>query len=163
MESKEFKELIEVLNLEWECCLGLVEISRNEQRALVKHDTAALNEHIQDMQRTVTRMAELQAQRERLLPAAVKRFAAGQPATLEVLARVAPNGSELEEVAGRLLTVARTLSQLNQQTIYLINFSLDLVDRQMGIWKGAIARDEGYTQEGASTSASAPSLLESKA
>ena len=63
-----------------------------------------------------------------------------------------------------LIKTGEHLYRVNQQTIYLINFSLDLVERQISAWTGAMTEPEGYGDDGQSRSGiSDAKIVEEKA
>lgn len=166
MLAENVKSLLDTLDQEQACCERLIEVSREEQESLVQSDLDALGERIADMQQAVREFQELRANRRELLDRLAGHLAL-KPGdlSLQVLAGHL-DGDSAEAVRARARELARTaeaLYRLNQNTIYLISFSLDLVDRQIGAWSDCLVRKDGYDQDGQSKSqASEATILEKK-
>ena len=146
--------LLEVLEKEHDCCLKLIEVSKNEQKSLVDNNVDELTERINEMQASVNDLHELQRDRRALL----RRLADSlnvQPEKISLNYLTDRLGGDAAEgLRSRITNLARTsetLYQINQHTIYLINFSLNLIDRQINAWTDALTEKEGYDDEGRST------------
>ncbi len=158
--------LIDTLDRERACCERLIEVSRAEQASMVANDPDALAERIEQMRRALAELQALHRERNRLVETlarslGIARERVSLPAIAERLG--VADGSALRRRTAELMRVARTLYQTNEQTLYLVNFSLDLIDRQVRLWTQVLTRDDGYDAEGHSARTAEPALVEEKA
>ena len=154
MVNENVVALLEVLEKEHDCCLKLIEVSKNEQRSLVNNNIDDLAERINDMQTAVNDLHELQGNRRELLQQLASSLDV-QPEKISLnylLDKL--EGDIAEDLRSKTKNLARTsetLYQINQHTIYLINFSLNLIDRQINAWTDVLTERDGYDEEGKST------------
>lgn len=166
MISEHVESLIDVLERERQTCEQLIAVGRSEQSSLVKHDADGLGEGIADMQQAVREMEELHAHRREL----VERMAGelridpsniSLPAIADRLEE--PGAGRLRAQIRSLVKTGQALYSVNQQTIYLINFSLDLVERQIAAWTDALTPGSGYDADGGATRSNDPAIVEEQA
>jgi hypothetical protein len=151
MVTENLAALLDVLDAERLCCSRLVEVSRTEQESLAKNDADVLSGQINEMQAAVRELHGHQAQRNSLLESMAKELGldADRLSLYDLADRLeGPPAENLRERFRELVRVGETLFRVNQQTIYLINFSLDLVERQIGVWTGALTEGDGYGRDG---------------
>ncbi len=167
MVSESIATLLEVIEKEQECCSRLIEVSKNEQQSLADNNLNVLNNQINNMQSAVKELHKLQSERKVLLESLATEMDIGvDNVTLHILVDHL-DGQAADNLRTRfrdLLKTGETLYQVNQQTIYLINFSLDLVERQISAWTGALTENDGYGEDGKTTSDSSDNkIVEEKA
>ncbi len=166
MNTRTATALVETLERERACCERLIDVSRGEQASMVANDPDALARRIAEMQRALTELQAIHAERQKLVEAlagelGIDRERVSLPAIAD---RLDPEtGRALRRTSHELMRVARALYRTNEQTLYLINFSLDLLDRQVRAWTQALTRDDGYDADGHSARSAEPTLVEEKA
>jgi len=166
MISEKLESLLEVLDREKRCCERLISVGRCEQESLVANNVDALGDRVADMQQAVREMQELHVQRRDVVDG-IAQYLDVRPDQVSLPAvadRLDPtSGQRLRERIRQLVRTGEALYATNQQTIYLINFSLNLVDRQIAAWTDALTPGNGYDAGGGTTRASDPAIVEEKA
>lgn len=151
MKSENVASLLEVIVKERACCNRLIDVNRNEQKSLVDNNLESLSGRTSDMQKAVGELQRLQTERKKIISLLAKELGIDDDKiSLNTLADKLDT-DEASTLRGKFRELTRTgevLYQLNQQTIYLINFSLDLLERQIGAWTGALTEDDGYRSDG---------------
>lgn len=167
MVSERISVLLDVIDEERECCGRLIEVSRQEQESVVGNDLESLNHRVGDMREAVKNLHRLQNERKRLLESLAGELDLGTDGVSlgALISRLEPAlADKVRAGFKRLAETGEMLYQVNQQTIYLINFSLDLIERQIGAWTGALARERGYGSDGRSTTSDPDAkIIEEKA
>jgi flagellar biosynthesis/type III secretory pathway chaperone len=151
MVSENIATLLDVIEKEQQCCTRLIEVSKNEQQSLAGNDLSILHKQINTMQAAVRELHELQVERKELLESLAKELevSADNMTLYDLVDHL--DGLSADNLRGRfrdLIRTGETLFRVNQQTIYLINFSLDLVERQISAWTGALTDSDGYGEDG---------------
>ena len=149
--------LVGAIDDERECCKSLIEASEAEQRSRVESDLDGIQASVAEMQRAVRELRQLQNLRERLM-AAVAESVGDVDASTNVARRIEQLADGLPVAAAkrlrdshrRLIKASNNLYRANQQTIYLIEFSLNLVDGQVAAWRNSLVERQGYDDGGRS-------------
>ncbi len=132
-------------------CRELLELTRAEQEFLMKNDIENLSRNTDSMKKAIGVLKRSQLERRELMEAIGCKIGVG-PEKLSIKRIEKEINSELahrlEEISKDLVKTGERLFRLNHNTIYLIDFSLDLLDQQSRLWAQLISEEEGYQEEG---------------
>jgi hypothetical protein len=141
--------LCSVMEDETRICRELVDLSESEQQHLMKNKVEQLVENTERMKMTVRELKRLQIMRNNCVnDLASSLNIDGEEVTLANIAKyLEPNLREmLIEVREELLRTGDKLLETNHNTVYLVNFSLDLLEQQSNLWKElATEKNENYS------------------
>jgi hypothetical protein len=147
-------------------CRKLIEISRAEQDFLMKNDIDNLSMNTDKMKEVVEGLKKSQVARHELMKEIGRDLGivSGKLSISRIEKAVDPALAErLREISKDLLKTGERLYRLNHNTIYLIDFSLDLLNQQSQLWAQLLSEEEGYQEEGKRASQTpVPLLVEEK-
>jgi len=165
MTSPNLSGLYEILEEEQACCAQLLEVSKQEQRSLVDNDLKTLDANTRKMQQAVEHLKNLHGERKRLLVQLGREFNMdfSDITFTGVIERLDEDTSKkLKDKLARLVRAGEALYRMNQQTIYLINFSMGLVDKQVELWSEVLTQGDGYDEQGTSKRSRKSRIIEGK-
>ncbi|MBN2071815.1 MAG: flagellar export chaperone FlgN [Candidatus Krumholzibacteriota bacterium] len=146
------EELCEMMNEEASVCRELLELSRIEQEYLMKNDIENLSVNTEKMKRIVQVLKRNQAARHSYMDdIAINLEKDVGTVTISAISReVDPElSSKLKDTSRELIKVGERLYRSNHNTIYLIDFSLDLLEQQNKLWAELVSDEkEGYSANG---------------
>lgn len=167
MKQRTVAELIEVLELERKCSDRLIEISKKEQKQLLVGKAEEISACAREMQMVVKELEGYHRRRRALLDRLAEELhlASSSPSLSTVVAGLDRyQASLLREKINKLMTTSEILYRLNQHTIYLIKFCLDLNEQQALLWVEALCPSAGYDEKGeAKKEGGRAGILEGKA
>ena len=158
--------LFDILERERQCCAALIEVGKEEQRSLVDNDLDKLNTRTKEMQKAVTDLSQLHQERKQHLDQIAEELGLDQSqvSLQEVISQLQDDSAQkLKIKVQELLKTGETLYRVNRQTIYLINFSMGLVDKQISNLADVLSETDGYGQDGKSVPGKTrPKIVEGK-
>jgi hypothetical protein len=132
-------------------CRKLLDLSRAEQNFLMKNDADNLSRNTDKMKIIIEALKTNQLERRRLM----KEIGTGLGVKAGKLSigriKKAISGelaSKLEKSSKDLVETGESLYRVNHNTIYLIKFSLDLLNQQNQVWAELLSENEGYAEKG---------------
>jgi len=166
MARQSVSALFDILERERKCCAALIEVGKEEQRSLVENDLDELNMRTKEMQKAVSELSKLHRERKQQLDRLAEELGLDpERITIQEIINELRDESAraLKTKVQELLTTGETLYRVNRQTIYLINFSLGLVDKQISNLADVLSEAEGYGEDGKSLPGkSRPKIVEGK-
>ncbi|GEM_PF-2131498 len=148
-------------------CRELLKLAKSEQDLLMGNDIDGLSRNTELMNENIRTLKSCQISRRRLIreiggdlgiePQAISIGTIGKEVDTDLL-------EELEKTSKDLVETGEKLYRVNHNTIYLIGFSLDLLEQQSRLWTEIATEEEGYCEEGKRVKGSAsPLFIEKKA
>ncbi|MCD6379221.1 flagellar export chaperone FlgN [bacterium] len=141
--------LCEMMETETEMCTDLLELSKSEQHYLMKNKIDILLENTKKMKGAVIRLKELQKIRRKFMEEVGSLLAIDSEDVSVINITDSLYGdlkTKLLQCRKKLVKAGDRLYESNHNTVYLVNFSLDLLEQQSELWKElASADEEGYT------------------
>ncbi len=169
--SMEFEErvetLCELMKEETEVCRELLELSKSEQKYLMKNDVEKLYGNTDRMKEIIDILKKNQVVRRDFMRDLGREMGIrGENVTISTIGERVPAGlsHKLKKISVDLVKIGERLYRANHNTIYLIDFSLDLLEQQNRLWAEIVSeKDEGYGVESRRTPiAIHPLLIEKK-
>ncbi|MBD3180326.1 MAG: hypothetical protein GF417_12545 [Candidatus Latescibacteria bacterium] len=130
--------LCSVMESETRVCRELVDLSESEQQHLMKNKVDQLIDNTEKMKNTVRELKQLQKIRnEFVMDLGSSLELTSSNITLSNIVKcLTPDlSSMLNEVREELIRIGDKLLEANHNTVYLVNFSLDLLEQQSSLWK----------------------------
>lgn len=151
MLEKKAAELCSVMEAETRICRELVNLSETEQKHLMKNKVDKLVDNTRKMKKTVKELKRLQKLRNSF----VMELGTGLDIDTDditlanIIKRMEPGlRDKLSEIREELVEIGDRLLEVNHNTVYLINFSLDLLEQQSSLWKElATEKNDDYSRE----------------
>jgi len=168
--SEAFEELIEKLSdkmaEETSVYRELIRLTEEEQKFLVRDDVEHLARNTEEMNAIIEALKKCQADRKRLVTE-VGAALGIEPEGLSISSiaeRLETDvADELKERSKDLVRTGEKLYMANRNTVYLVSFSLDLLEQQSKLWAELLTEQEGYGRSGkAHESDTSPLLVQEK-
>lgn len=167
----EFEErvetLCELMKEETEVCRELLELSKSEQKYLMKNDVEKLYSNTDRMKEIIDILKKNQVIRRDFMRDLGREMGIdGEQVTISTIGDRVPAGLsyKLKKISVDLVKIGERLYRANHNTIYLIDFSLDLLEQQNRLWAEIVSeKDEGYGVENRKNAVAIhPLLIEKK-
>lgn len=144
--------LCSVMENETRICRQLVDLSESEQKHLMKNKVEKLVDNTEKMKETVRKLKTLQMIRNDLMMELGSALDIDdKEITISNIVRcLNPDlRNKLNMVKEELVQIGDQLLEVNHNTVYLVNFSLELLEQQSNLWKElATEGDEDYGNNG---------------
>jgi flagellar biosynthesis/type III secretory pathway chaperone len=126
----------------------LIELGREETRALRKEDLARLSVLVAEQERSSQELGRLEARRWALQQEISRRLgrSASEVSLQELAEQAGPGGRELEQVVVRLRRSSEELRELNRINRTLVHQALAYINRVLGALGSQAARYDGEGQ-----------------
>ncbi len=132
-------------------CRKLLDLSKAEQKFLMENDVESLSANTGEIREIVLKLKSNQKKRKELMSKIGVELDL-QPEELSLInigELIKPELSKrLQEAGKKLLEVGEKLYRSNHNTIYMVKFSLDLLQQQSKMWAELAAEEEVYGQGG---------------
>lgn len=142
-------DLCDIMNSETDLCRELLELSRTEQGFLIKNDLENLANNTDRMKSAVEFLKESQDSRHECMGsiASLMEVEEDKMTIRSIRENVRVTLSEkLKNTSRELTKVGEKLYRTNHNTVYLIDFSLDLLEQQNRLWVELVSdKEEGYS------------------
>jgi hypothetical protein len=149
--EKKAIELCLVMESETRICRELVNLSETEQKHLMKNKVEKLVDNTRRMKETVKELKRLQRIRNKFMMEMGNRLDMDtDDITLaNIIRRLKPElRDKLIRTREELVETGDRLLEVNHNTVYLINFSLDLLEQQSNLWKElATEKNDEYSPQ----------------
>jgi len=155
LEQLGVEEKIEILcrtmTEETETCRKLIALTEEEQKFLVKDDVENLERNTEEIQVIVRTLRSCQDERRKLIKeiGEVLNLSEQELSVSKIADKV--NGAiskKLLEKSKDLVKTGEKLYKVNRNTLYLVGFSLELLEQQSRLWAELLSDQEGYGEDG---------------
>ena len=140
------------MNDEIDNCRKLLELSKSEQQYLMKNDIENLSRNTDQMKTIIDALKKAQDERRTIMADLAETLGIDpKRVSINRIGKMLDEdqGRRLRETGKDLVRMGERLYRLNHNTIYLIEFSLDLLNQQSNLWaKLAAEQDKSYGAEG---------------
>jgi activator of HSP90 ATPase len=141
-------KLCEMMETETDVCTDLLKLSKSEQRYLMRNKIDILLENTKKMKEAVIRLKKLQQLRREFMKEVGSLLSIDSEDISVINITDSLDGdlkTKLQKCGKKLVKVGDQLYESNHNTVYLVNFSLDLLEQQSELWRElASADEEGY-------------------
>ncbi len=147
---------------EVEVCRKLIELTEEEQRFLVKDDIENLERNTEEMKVILQALRSCQQIRKKLMEEMGKALKiSGKKLTVAKIAERLGDevARKLKEKSKELVKTGEKLYKVNRNTLYLVGFSLELLEQQSRLWAELLSDQEGYGEDGKRKEAVSSSLF----
>ena len=155
LEQLSVEEKIEILCRtiaeETETCRKLIALTEEEQKYLVKDDVENLERNTEQMQMIVKALKSCQDERKRLIKEIGEMLNLSEhELSVSRIAEVVDGvlSKKLKEKSKDLVKTGEKLYKVNRNTLYLVGFSLELLEQQSKLWAELLSEQEGYGEDG---------------
>ena len=153
LETNDFEQrvsdLCEIMTSETELCRELLELSRTEQGFLIKNDLENLASNTDRMKNAVEFLKKSQDNRHECMGsiAVLMEVETDKMTIRSIRENVRVTLSDkLKSTSRELMKIGERLYRTNHNTVYLIDFSLDLLEQQNKLWVELVSdKEEGYS------------------
>lgn len=145
------EDLCRKIEEEVETCKKLINLTENEQRFLVKDDIENLEKNTEEMKTILQALRSCQQMRKKLteeMGEALKVKANGLTVSKIAGKLGSALAQKLKEKSKELFETGERLYRVNRNTLYLVGFSLELLEQQSRLWAELLSDQEGYGEDG---------------
>ena len=140
--------LCEMMETETDVCGNLLKLSKSEQQYLMKNNVDTLIKNTKNMKDAVIKLKNLQELRRKFMEEVGTLLSIDSEDISVGNISDSLDGAlkaELQKCGKKLVKAGDQLYESNHNTVYLVNFSLDLLEQQSELWKELASEDEkGY-------------------
>ncbi len=144
--------LCEIMKNETEVCRELLDLSNAEQEYLIKSDIDSLARNTDRMKAVIENLKQSQASRHRYMDEIASEMDIAVDAmTIKTIRTLVKSdlSEKLHKTSRELMKIGERLYRANHNTVYLIDFSLELLDQQNRLWAELVSdKKEGYAEKG---------------
>jgi hypothetical protein len=136
---------------EVDSCKELLTLSKAEQRFLMENNVDSLSSNTEKIRKIVIELKRNQKDRKDLMNEIGRRLDVKQEKlSLKYIGELIkpPLNKQLQEAGEELVRVGEKLYRSNHNTIYMVKFSLDLLQQQSRMWAELSADEELYGDHG---------------